>query len=101
MRRIATAARELGDERLAGADLLGVGLELRRVALGAGAPSTGIEAASGERVLYVIRGDGTAVVGGETFALDHESVLWLEPEDAPALTAGPRGLEVLIARAPL
>jgi quercetin dioxygenase-like cupin family protein len=76
-------------------------LELGRVALAPGAPSATVEAASGERFLYVVRGGGAAVVGAETFALEDESVLWLDPEDAPALSAGPQGLEVLIARAPL
>lgn len=99
--RITAVQGELGDERLVGPDLLGVGLELRRLALAAGAQSTGIEAATGERVLYVVRGDGRAVVGDQVFSLEHESVLWLEPEDAPELTAGSGGLEVLIARAPL
>ena len=75
-------------------------LELGHAALAPGAASA-IAAASGERFVYVVRGGGAAVVGDETFALEGESLLWLEPEDAPSLTAGPEGLEVLIARAPL
>lgn len=99
--RITAAKGGPGDERLVGPDLLGVGLELRRVALAAHAECRHIGAAAGERMLYVVRGAGSAVVGAERFALGPESVLWLEPEDAPALIAGPEGLEVLIARAPL
>ena len=76
-------------------------LELGHVALAPGEAGAGIAAASGERFLYVVRGAGAAIVGDETFALEHESVLWLDPGDAPSLTPGPEGLEVLIARAPL
>lgn len=76
-------------------------LELGHVALVPGAPKADIAAASGERFLYVVRGAGEAGLGAETFALEDESVLWLDPDDAPTLTAGPEGLEVLIARAPL
>jgi quercetin dioxygenase-like cupin family protein len=52
----------------------------------------------GERFLYVIQGDGVAVIGGERLRLDREYVLWLEPDDAYSLEAGPGGLEVLEAR---
>jgi glyoxylate utilization-related uncharacterized protein len=50
-----------------------------------------------ERFLYVIQGEGTAVIGGERLALDRECVVWLEPDDAYSLEAGPSGLEVLEA----
>ena len=50
-----------------------------------------------ERFLYVIHGEGVAVIGGERLRLDRESVVWLEPNDAYSLEAGPGGLEVLEA----
>jgi len=52
-----------------------------------------------ERFLYVIHGEGAAVIDGERLRLDPECVVWLEPDDAYSLEAGPGGLEVLEAHA--
>ena len=38
------------------------------------------------------------MIGGDRLRLDRESVVWLEPDDAYSLEAGPGGLEVLEAR---
>ena len=54
-----------------------------------------------EQVLYVIRGSGTAFVGGERLPLDVETVLWLEPGDRYHLEAGDGGLEILQGYAPV
>ena len=51
-----------------------------------------------ERFLYVIRGEGRALIGGDRLELGRESVVWLEQHDDYSLEAGPDGLEVLEAR---
>jgi len=53
-----------------------------------------------EQLLYVIRGSGTAFVGGERLPLNPETVLWLEPGDQYYLEAGESGLEILQGSAP-
>ena len=76
------------------------GLEMaaRRWNLTSGARSPRCRVDRGtERFLYVIQGEGTAVIGGERLRLDRECVVWLEPGDAYNLEAGPGGLEVLEA----
>jgi redox-sensitive bicupin YhaK (pirin superfamily) len=77
----------------------GLGMVARRWALGAGARSPRRRTYRGaECFLYVIQGEGAAVIGGDRLRLDRESVVWLEPDDAYSLEAGPGGLEVLEAR---
>ena len=53
-----------------------------------------------DQLLYVIRGSGQAVVNGQTFQLDDESVLWLEPGERYHFLAGEDGLEILQGYAP-
>ena len=48
-----------------------------------------------EQLLYVICGSGQAVVNGQTFELDDEAVLWLEPGEQYQFIAGSNGLEIL------
>ena len=47
------------------------------------------------QLLYVISGSGKAIVDGQSFELDHESVLWLEPGETYHFVAGKEGLEIL------
>ncbi len=54
-----------------------------------------------DELLYVVRGSGQAVVNGVVYALDHESILWLEPGEKYHFVAGPDGLEILQGAAPL
>ncbi len=53
-----------------------------------------------DQQLYVIRGNGRAVVDRNQLALDPESMLWLEPGDRYYFEAGSRGLEILRGYAP-
>jgi quercetin dioxygenase-like cupin family protein len=53
-----------------------------------------------DQLLYVIRGSGQAIVDGQTFLLNDESVLWLEPDEPYRFIAGPDGLEILQGYAP-
>jgi mannose-6-phosphate isomerase-like protein (cupin superfamily) len=53
-----------------------------------------------DQLLYVIRGNGTAVVDGVDMLLTEESVLWLEPGEQYQFVAGRDGLEILQGYAP-
>jgi glyoxylate utilization-related uncharacterized protein len=53
-----------------------------------------------EQMLYVISGGGKAVVDGEDFALDTESVLWVEQGEQYQFVAGDAGLDILQGYAP-
>lgn len=53
-----------------------------------------------DELIYVIRGAGQAIVGDQTFALDDESVLWLEEGESYQFVSGSSGLEILQAYAP-
>lgn len=53
-----------------------------------------------EQLLYVIRGNGMALVEGERLVLEPETVLWLEPGDRYQIEAGENGLEILQGYAP-
>jgi len=83
---------------LADAEVIGApAMVLRLVRIDPGA-GTGERARRGsEEFLYVIRGDGAAIVGDATEPLAPETVLWLEEGDDYRLVAGGEGLEVLIA----
>ena len=48
-----------------------------------------------ETILYVVRGSGTAVIGGMRHRLEAETVLWVEPGDPYQLESGKDGLEIL------
>ena len=78
----------------------GLGLELRRLEVAAGASAPVETGGAGERFLYVIRGSGTARADDAELPLDVESVLWLEPGERCVVVGGPDGLEALAARAP-
>jgi quercetin dioxygenase-like cupin family protein len=78
-----------------------IAMSARRYTFESGVRSELIDFGSDESFLYVVRGEGNAQVGDELFALQEESVLWLNPGDPPMeLEAGAAGLDVLIARAP-
>ena len=85
----------LADAAMLGSDAL----QVERLTLDASAktPST---TADGEHFLYVIRGAGTARVGPQSFALEPESMFWLEAGDEYSIAAGAEGIEVLLCRAP-
>lgn len=88
---------------LANRALLGAGaLRIERVSLDAGAYTLPAQTSRqrAEHFLYVIRGTGLARVGAESFPLETESILWLEPGDVYSLEAGADALEVLLCRAP-
>jgi mannose-6-phosphate isomerase-like protein (cupin superfamily) len=53
-----------------------------------------------DELLYVIRGSGKAVVDGQEFELDDESVLWVEEGEKYYFVAGDAGLEILQGYAP-
>ena len=54
------------------------------------AGATGPETTHGDhdQLLYVIAGNGQAMVDGNIFPLDHESVLWIEPGETYHFQAG-------------
>ena len=51
------------------------------------AGATGPQQTQGDndQLLYVIKGSGEAIVDGQSFPLDDESVLWLEPASSTIL----------------
>lgn len=53
-----------------------------------------------EQLLYVARGSGIALVGGEWLSLEPETMLWLQPGDRYQFEAGADGLEILQGYAP-
>ena len=53
-----------------------------------------------DQLLYVIQGNGLAIVDGQEFPLDDESVLWVEPGERYHFVAGENGLEILQGYAP-
>ena len=54
--------------------------------------------AAQEAMVYVVAGSGTAQVGEEQYPLERESMLWLSPAAEIAFTAGPDGLECMLAQ---
>ena len=54
--------------------------------------------AAQEAMVYVVAGSGTAQAGAEGYPLERESMLWLSPATEIALTAGPDGLECMLAQ---
>ena len=61
--------------------------------------AAGVPLARQEACAYVRAGAGTAGAGGDEFPLAGESVLWLAGGADLQLTAGPAGLDVLVAEA--
>ena len=53
-----------------------------------------------DQLLYVISGDGTVRVNGESLPLEKETLLWLERDDIYQFVAGENGLEILQGYAP-
>src|SRR5574341_419639 len=72
----------------------------RRWVLQPGATGPEIVHGDVDQLLYVAQGGGKAVVNGTEFALDHESILWLEPGERYHFVAGPDGLEIIQGYAP-
>lgn len=86
---------------LANPPLLGTNaLLVEHITLEAGAKTAPTDAVNAERFVYVIRGLGQAHVGGQTYPLAPESILWVESSDTYYLQAGAEQLEVLVCRAP-
>lgn len=79
----------------------GGGLPMRaeRWRLEPGASGPPLDAPGGETMMYIIAGTGTVRVGGTTYAVEPESVIWLSAGDRINLTAGADGLEILLGAA--
>lgn len=75
-----------------------VPMEAVRYRLDPGVPRD-VRLAGQEAFAYVIAGEGAATAGGDEFPLAGESVLWLAGGSELRLTAGPGGLDVLVAEA--
>jgi quercetin dioxygenase-like cupin family protein len=72
----------------------------RRWTLQAGATGPMLTQGAQEQLLYVIEGSGKAIVDGEDFPLDRESVLWVERGEHYQFVAGDAGLDILQGYAP-
>ncbi|MGH3067086.1 MAG: hypothetical protein ACRDMI_00710 [Streptosporangiaceae bacterium] len=75
-----------------------VEMQARLFTLAPAAATPPVPIAAQEAMLYVAAGSGTAQVGEERYPLERESMLWLSPAAEVALTAGPDGLECMLAR---
>ena len=98
-----TTTRQAGvtHTMLANRALLGTdALQVEQITLEPGARTRPAQVSTSEHFVYVIRGAGHAYVGHDTFPLESESVLWLEPGDLFSLEAGADALAVLLCRAP-
>lgn len=97
VRQEGKAARTtLADKAMLGTNAL----QVERVVLEASGNTSPVPAMNVERFIYVIRGTGQAHVGKETYPLEPESILWIEPGDSYSLEASAEQLEILICRAP-
>jgi quercetin dioxygenase-like cupin family protein len=67
----------------------------RRWVLESGARGPELVHGQADQLLYVIRGEGTAVVDNQPFPLTEESILWLEPGEIYQFVAGEAGLDIL------
>ncbi|MFQ5860384.1 MAG: AraC family ligand binding domain-containing protein [Dehalococcoidia bacterium] len=86
---------------LADAQVLGApAMVVRRLSLEPHARGPETVHAEREGLLYVIRGSGVALVGGERLPLEPETLLWLEAGERYHLEADEQGLEVLQGAAP-
>lgn len=72
----------------------------RRWSLKAGVHTPETPHGDNEEMLYVITGNGKAIVNDQVFVLEPESMLWLEAGDRFQLIAGDSGLEILQGYAP-
>jgi quercetin dioxygenase-like cupin family protein len=72
----------------------------RRWSIAPGVYSTQQKHGPTEQLLYVISGNGHAIVNGERLPLEPETVLWLEPGDVYQFYSGVRRLEILQGYAP-
>jgi quercetin dioxygenase-like cupin family protein len=72
----------------------------RRWVIDAGGQGPHLQQGDTDQLLYIIRGRGKAIVNGEEFPLDTESVLWVEPGEQYQFIAGESGLEILQGYAP-
>ena len=75
-------------------------LHVEQITLDPGVRTQPAQASDGEHFVYVMRGAGQAHVGTESFPLEPESILWLEPGDTYTFEAGANALTVLLCRAP-
>jgi len=85
----------LADSRAFGAPL---GMAARLFTLAPAAAMPPVPIAATEAMVYVAAGSGTADADQEQYLLERESMLWLSPATEIALTAGPDGLECLLAQ---
>ncbi len=87
---------------LADTEMIGApAMVTRRWVFEAGAQGPKLEQGNTDQLLYVIRGDGQAIVNGEAMLLTNENVLWVEPGDQYQFLAGEEeGLEILQGYAP-
>lgn len=86
----------LADARIIGAPAM----VARRWVFEPGAQGPELVQGDVDQLLYVIRGSGLALVNGEEFQLDEESVLWLEPGEHYCFIGSDDGLEILQGYAP-
>jgi hypothetical protein len=78
-------------------DGLGLGLQLRRFDVAAGARHEFGAPERGQRLLYVIRGTGSVVTVDGECGLGPESVIWLAAGEQCTVRAGAEGLSLLAA----
>ena len=72
----------------------------RRWTLQPGATGPMLTQDAKEQMLYVIEGSGKAIVNGQDFPLDKESVLWVEQGEQYQFVADDAGLDILQGYAP-
>jgi quercetin dioxygenase-like cupin family protein len=83
---------------LADLEIIGApAMRLDRITLEPGATGPEVLGDGTERFVYVMRGSGTAAVGGDRLPLAHEAVVWIEAGDRLILEASGEGLEILVA----
>lgn len=75
-----------------------VEMQARLFTLAPAAAVPPVTVAAQEAMVYVAAGSGTAQVGEERYPLERESMLWLSPATEIVLTAGPDGLECMLAQ---
>ncbi len=73
-------------------------MQARLFTLAPAAAMAPVTIAAQEAMVYVVAGSGTAQVGEEQYPLERESMLWLSPATEIAFTAGPDGLECMLAQ---
>jgi len=86
----------LADSRISGTSAM----IARRWTIQPGATGPQLTQGDVDQLLYVARGSGKAVVDGQEFTLDHESILWVEPGEIYHFIADLEGLEIIQGYAP-